>query len=157
MANNIYLAAPFFSDGQHDRINQVLDALKQNPTIGKIFEPEKHPYTKDKFGSLGWQDAVFKFDTTHIYQADAIVAIADYKKEDNPDNEMDSGTAFELGLAYGCHIPIALVQFDPKKELNLMVSRGITAYFDASKDGLKALAAYDFDVMMPSRPDRPVI
>lgn len=154
---SIYLAAPFFSDGQHTRINQVVAALQQNPTIGEIFLPEKHPYSQEEFGSLGWQDATFRLDVNHIYQADIVVAIADYKLEE-ADNEMDSGTAFEVGLAYGTHTPVAVIQFDPKKEINLMIAQSLTTYFDLSQDhGLQKLAEYDFNVMLPQRANRPVI
>ncbi len=40
--NKVYLASPFFSDGQKDRINQVVELLKQNPTIESdgIFIPQ---------------------------------------------------------------------------------------------------------------------
>ena len=33
----IYLAAPFFSNGQHNRINQVKEALEANKTVSSIF------------------------------------------------------------------------------------------------------------------------
>ena len=35
----IYLAAPFFSDSQHERINQVKEALETNKTVSSIFVP----------------------------------------------------------------------------------------------------------------------
>lgn len=157
--NKVYLAGPFFSNQQRERTKAVKEALLKNPTINSngIFVPEEHPYADEEFGSLPWQVDVFKLDVNHIYQADIMVAISDYKMEESKHNEMDSGTAFEVGLAYGCNTPVAVVQFDPEKELNLMISQGLTAYFDASKDGLKQLATYDFNTLMPKRADRPVI
>lgn len=148
MTKNVYLAAPFFSPQQKERIQAVREALEANPTIGRIFEPEAHPYQEAEFGSLEWQKAAFMLDTNQIYQNDIMVAIVDYKMEES-DNEADSGTMFEVGLAYGTHTPVIIVQFDPQKELNLMIRQAMTAYFDASQNGLIDLKTYDFDVMMP--------
>ena len=85
----IYLAAPFFSNGQHNRINQVKEALEANKTVSSIFVPEEHSYEHAEFGSLEWQKATFTLDINNIYTADAVVAIIDYKKEES-DNEADS-------------------------------------------------------------------
>ena len=65
----IYLAAPFFSDGQHDRINQVKEALEANKTVSSIFVPEEHSYEHAEFGSLEWQKATFTLDINNIYTA----------------------------------------------------------------------------------------
>lgn len=152
----IYLAAPFFSDGQHERINQVKEALETNKTVSSIFVPEEHSYEHAEFGSLEWQKATFTLDINNIYTADAVVAIIDYKKEES-DNEADSGTAFEIGLAFGTDTPVIVVQFDAEKELNLMISQALTAYFDASKGELSDLVNYDFNELMPKLANRPVI
>lgn len=155
--NRIYLASPFFSDAQNERIAQVKAALDQNPTVSSVFEPAKHPYEAAEFGSLEWQKACFMLDTSQIIKADAVVAIIDYKLEER-DNEADSGTAFEIGYAYGNNIPVMVVQFDPNKEINLMIRQAMTAYFDVNKDGLNALSNYDFNELMPSfNAERPVI
>ena len=76
----IYLAAPFFSDGQHDRINQVKEALEANKTVSSIFVPEEHSYEHAEFGSLEWQKATFTLDINNIYTADAVVAIIKKKR-----------------------------------------------------------------------------
>ncbi|MCP0887174.1 nucleoside 2-deoxyribosyltransferase [Ligilactobacillus sp. WILCCON 0076] len=155
--NKIYLAAPFFNDAQNNRISAVKHALEQNPTVANVFEPAKHSYKNAEFGTLEWQKAAFGLDTSQIVKADAVVAIIDYKLEDS-DNEADSGTAFEIGFAYGTRTPIIIVQFDPEKEINLMIRQAMTAYFDVNKNGLTALSNYDFDELMPAFvTDRPVI
>lgn len=153
----IYLAAPFFSPEQKERIAQVHAALQANPTVDAVFVPHEHEYTNAKFGTFEWQAATFKLDTAQIQRADAVVAIVDYKLESTKDNEADAGTMFEVGFAYGTHKPVCLVQFDPKKEVNLMLTQSLTAYFDASKTGLDQLAHYDFSELMPQYCDRPVI
>ena len=58
---------------------------------------------------------------------------------------------------YGTRTPVAVVQFDQEKEVNLMIAQALTAYFDVSKDGLEQLATYDFDKMIPKFTRRPVI
>lgn len=156
---SVYLAAPFFSPQQKDRIAQVKAALGQNKTIDstRIFIPHEYMYEAQPMGSFEWQKATFQLDTSQIQNSDLVVAIIDYKMEETKENEADSGTAFEIGFAYGLNKPIAVVQFDPKKELNMMVAQALTAYFDASKDGLKDLADYDFQTLMPQYAHRPVI
>lgn len=101
--------------------------------------------------------ATFQLDVSQISAADLVVAIVDYKMEETKENEPDSGTAFEIGFAYGTRTPVAVVQFDPEKEVNLMIAQALTAYFDVSKDGLEQLATYDFDKMIPKFTRRPVI
>lgn len=155
--NRIYLASPFFSDAQNERIAKVKAALDQNETVSYVFEPAKHGYESADFGTLEWQKACFMLDTSQITKADAVVAIIDYKLEES-DNEVDSGTAFEIGYAFANRIPVIVVQFDPKKEINLMIRQAMTAYFDVNHDGLTNLSNYDFNELMPSfNTDRPVI
>lgn len=147
--NKVYLAAPFFSEQQKKRIQLVQQSLLLNNTIDSqnIFLPEEHQFEDEKFGSRAWQQYVFASDMRQIQRADIVVAILDFKLENGHDNEGDSGTMFEIGAAFEKKIPIALIQFDPSKELNLMLAQSLTAYFDASKSGLTELSAYNFDVL----------
>ena len=101
--------------------------------------------------------ATFGLDTNQIDASDVVVAIVDYKLEETKENEPDSGTAFEIGYAYATKTPVIVVQFDPEKEVNLMIAQGLTAYFDVTKEGLAALEEYDFDELMPKFCPRPVI
>ncbi|MCC7666080.1 nucleoside 2-deoxyribosyltransferase [Liquorilactobacillus satsumensis] len=146
--NKVYLAAPFFSEPQNQRIQAVKKALQQNKTIdsGNIFLPQEHQFEEEEFGSRAWQQYVFASDMRQVHRADLLVAIIDYKLEGG-ENESDSGTIFEIGAAFENKTPIVIVQFDPQKKLNLMIAQSLTAYFDASGDGLKELATYNFDVL----------
>ena len=65
---SVYLASPFFSPAQKERIAQVKAALEKNPTIDEkaIFVPHENEYTKAEFGSLEWQKAAFQLDTSQI-------------------------------------------------------------------------------------------
>lgn len=155
--NKIYLAAPFFSDHQQRRIQLVKKALQNNPTIDpqNIFLPQEHQFEEEPFGSRAWQQYVFASDIRQIQRADILVAILDYKLEEG-DNESDSGTMFEIGTAYQARIPIAIVQFDPVKKLNLMIAQSLTTYFDASQQGLAELTTYNFNELKSKPADRDV-
>lgn len=155
--NNVYLAAPFFDDAQKDRIAQVKAALIANPTINSdgIFIPEEHQFEDEPFGSRAWQQYVYASDMRQVHRADLIVAIHDYDMT-SATNEPDSGTMFEIGAAVAEKTPVLVVQFDPNKDLNLMISQGLTAYFDASRGGLEELKTYDCDNLKSKPAKRPV-
>ncbi|RRK10741.1 nucleoside 2-deoxyribosyltransferase [Lactiplantibacillus garii] len=155
--NNVYLAAPFFDDAQKQRIEQVKAALQANPTINSdgIFIPEEHQFEEEPFGSRAWQQYVYASDMRQVHRADVLVAILDYDMT-SATNEPDSGTMFEVGAAVAEKTPVLIVQFDADKDLNLMISQGLTAYFDASKDGLAELATYNCDDLRSKPANRPV-
>ncbi|HAT54442.1 MAG TPA: nucleoside 2-deoxyribosyltransferase [Lactobacillus sp.] len=143
--NRVYLASPFFSDEQRKRIDIVVNALRQNETIDPkgIFIPQEHQEESLKFGSFEWQDSVFASDMRQVKRADVVVAILDYKYEEQ-NLEPDAGTIFEIGAAWAWNIPVIMVQFHPENELNLMLVRSLTAMYtgDKIKDGL---TMYDFN------------
>lgn len=143
--NKVYLASPFFSPEQKERIDIVMAALKKNPTIDPegIYNPQEHQAEGLEFGSRDWQDTVFATDMRQVKRADVVVAITDYKYEGgNP--EPDAGTIFEVGAAWAWNIPVVMAQFHPDNELNLMLARSHTAMFtgDQIEEGL---ATYDFN------------
>lgn len=154
--NNVYLAAPFFDDAQKKRIEQVKAALVANPTINSngIFIPEEHQFEEEPFGSRAWQQYVYASDMRQVHRADLVVAILDFDM--TAGNEPDSGTMFEVGAAVAEKTPVLIVQFDAKKDLNLMISQGLTGYFDASQNGLAELATYDCDDLRSKPANRPV-
>ncbi|AQW21187.1 nucleoside 2-deoxyribosyltransferase [Lentilactobacillus curieae] len=143
--NKVYLASPFFSEGQKNRIKEVVELLKQNPTIDSegIFIPEDHQFEAEPFGTFKWQDAVFASDMRQVHKADVVVAILDYQTEEgNP--EPDSGTIFEIGAAFEHNTPVIMVQFETAHKLNLMLARSYTAFFNG-KDDIQNLKKYDFN------------
>lgn len=144
--NNIYLAAPFFSDGQNDRVNQVAELLRSNATVAQngIFIPSEHQHEDLEFGSFKWQVATFNSDMRQVRKADAVVAIIDYQFEETKENEPDSGTIFEVGAAFQAGVPVVLIQFDETKKLNLMLAQSYTAFFNG-KDAIQSLKDYDFN------------
>ena len=149
--NTIYLASPFFSDAQNDRINQVVSLLRENKTIDSdgIFIPSEHQHDDLEFGSFKWQVATYNSDIRQVRKADAVVAILDYQKEETAENEPDSGTIFEIGAAWQAGVPVILIQFDAEKKLNLMLAQSYTALFNGAAD-IANLKDYDFNEM-PTR------
>lgn len=155
--NHIYLAAPFFSDGQNDRVNQVVSLLKENSTVASdgIFVPSEHQHDDLEFGSFKWQVATFNSDVRQVRKADAVVAIIDYQLEETAENEPDSGTIFEIGAAFQAGVPVVLIQFDETKKLNLMLAQSYTAFFNG-KDAIQALKSYDFNELAQHYTDKEV-
>ena len=156
MSARIYLAGPFFSKEQNERLQKVADQLSENKTVGYVYQPVNHQQDAivKKYGGLEtamhepeWQTATYRADTQAIHQADAIVAILDYDFE-NGNLVPDPGTVYEIGYAQANNKPIILIQSTDVKDdpLNLMLSE-FTAYFDhndiAGNTDVK-LSKYDF-------------
>lgn len=157
--NKIYLAGPFFSDQQIEHVRIVEQLLKQNPTIDadNIFVPmDQDGEIPFEFGSPEWQRLIFNSDVRQIHQADCIVAILDYVNDETGENQPDSGTVFEIGVAYQADIPIILVQFNKAERLNLMLAQGFTHFFNGS-DAVEELSTYDFNRLIGSPVDVSVI
>lgn len=147
LKNKVYLASPFFSDEQKQRIDVVMAALKKNPTIDadEIYNPQEHQEATLTFGSHEWQDSVFATDMRQVKRADVVVAILDYKYEEQ-NFEPDAGTIFEVGAAWAWHIPVVMVQFNADNELNLMLARSHTAMFTRDKIS-HGLESYNFNTL----------
>lgn len=139
----IYLAGPFFSDEQIDRIHRVENALKQNSTVETFFSPMETNTTDNegKQGTPEWARLVFELDTKEIDKADVICAVSDFTNQN-----MDSGTAFEVGYANASHKPIIVLQ-ELDEPLNLMIGQALRYYTKSVDD----ITGYDFNAL-PSRP-----
>jgi nucleoside deoxyribosyltransferase len=144
--NRVYLAGPFFSDQQTERLDSIQKLLEQNDTIGDIFRPGKDEYTDAEFGSFEWQTAVFKHDINNINVSDIVVAELDYKLEEQL-SEPDSGTAWECGYAFANNIPVFGVRFDAAPPLNLMLAGSLTGFFNGP-DSIQQLKDYNFNSLM---------
>lgn len=139
MSQRIYLAGPFFSPEQIQRLSKVRELLDLNPSVGFIYEPFENQQDEivAKYGSINdamphsdWQNATYRADTQAIQQANAVVAVLDYDFE-NHNLIPDPGTVYEIGYAQAIGKPIILIQSTDVKDdpLNLMLSQ-YTAYFD---------------------------
>lgn len=145
--NRVYLAGPFFSKEQTDRLNKIEKLLNENDTIGDIFRPGDSDYDAAKIGSFEWQTAVFKHDITSINTSDVIIAVLDYKLE-NSEFEPDSGTIWECGYAFANNIPVIGIRYEDKQPLNLMLAGSLTAFFNGEKS-IDLIKDYDFNNLMP--------
>lgn len=131
---NIYLASPFFSEEQIDRVQRVEQALDANETVDGYFSPRLADPDDLEYGSLPWRDFIFNNDISHLDAADVVVAVVDYLED-----HVDSGTAYEIGYAHAAKKPIIIVQ-EKEPKLNLMISESLTHYFT----DVAELAEYDF-------------
>lgn len=139
MTSRIYLAGPFFSEKQIERLSLIHEKLTNNPSVGYIYEPSKHQQDTiiKKYGDLEkamctseWQSATYRADVQAIHQSNAVVAVLDFNYETN--NLLpDPGTIYEIGYAQAIGKPIILIQSTDVKNdpLNLMLTQ-YTAYFD---------------------------
>lgn len=153
----VYLAGPFFSDAQIERVRKVEAFLKANATIDadNIFVPMDHSTSQYTFGSVEWKRATFQHDIRQIDNSDVMVLILDYKLEEG-NLEPDSGTMMELGYAFAHNTPIIIAQFDANEEpVNLMAAEAYTAFF--WKDEVAQLADYDFNALEYKAVERTVI
>ena len=74
---NIYLAGPFFSDEQIDRVSKVESALRENPTVNQFFSPRLSDENDDNIndGSPQWAKGVFNHEF-HIQKPIFLVVFA---------------------------------------------------------------------------------
>ncbi|APU70672.1 nucleoside deoxyribosyltransferase [Companilactobacillus crustorum] len=144
--NRVYLAGPFFSEQQIKRLDEVQKLLEQNSTIGDIFRPGKDEYTAAEFGSFEWQTAVYKHDINNINISDVVVAMLDYKIEEN-ELEPDSGTMWECGYAAANNVPVIGVRNMTDEPLNLMLAGSLTAFFNGT-DNIQQIKDYNFNTLM---------
>ena len=144
MTKSIYLAAPFFSDLQINRVKQVKELLQSNPTVNSenIFVPMEHPMKDTEMETFPWQVGTFEHDVHQIHSSDVVVAILDYQK-DGDETLSDSGTVFEIGMAFEHGTPVVLVQFEETHLVNLVLARSYTAFFN--NEEVTELSKYDFN------------
>ena len=69
-------------------------------------------------------------------------------------DNVDDGSAFEIGFMRALHKPVVLVTFtkDPDKDkvMNLMIAQGVTTIIDGNTE-LDKLASFDFNTV-PAKP-----
>ena len=131
----VYLASPFFNDTELQRVLEVTAILESKGLT--VFSPMENQFgDKHEVGTSAWSLATFNNDKKFIDWADVVVAIYD-------GNYSDSGTAWEIGYAYGTQKPVIVVQVGESS--NLMIHEGSHANVT-----IEELKEYDF-VNMPSK------
>ena len=109
----VYLASPFFNDKELEILSQVEKILDDKGLT--VFKPKDNQFNELEAGSNPWSLATFNNDKKFIDWADIVVAV--YHGQTS-----DSGTAWEIGYAYGTHKPVIVVHLDNPS--NLMIHEG---------------------------------
>lgn len=134
---NIYIASPFFSPEQVERVERVEKALENNPFVGQYFSPMREQLTHLPFGSKEWANAVYLNDIHHVDWADVVVAVLDYEGETFlhgvRHGHVDSGTSMEIGYAVAKGKPIIVVH-ENGGIVNLMISQSLHAYLETANE-----------------------
>lgn len=102
----------------------------------KVFSPRKNQMDHLESGTRHWSIETFTNDKKFIDWAEIVVGVYH-------GNYSDSGTAFELGYAYGTNKPFIVVHLS--NDSNLMVHEGAHANLT-----LDELREYDFETMPSS-------
>ncbi|MDX8345822.1 nucleoside 2-deoxyribosyltransferase [Rossellomorea sp. YZS02] len=143
----VFIASPFFSEEQVDRVQRLEQSLMRNPYVSEIFSARFHQFEHLEFGSKEWRRKVFRNDLRHLRRSDVLVGIRDFEGK-----YVDSGTAFEIGYAHAMRKPILLIN-EKNSVMNLMMADSLHAYFTEVEE----LSTYDF-YRMPKAPyEGPVI
>lgn len=130
----VYLASPFFNEKEIELVNQVEDILKEKKLT--VFSPMRNQYDHLESGTRHWSIEIFRNDIKFIDWSEIVVAIYH-------GGYSDSGTAWELGYAYGTNKPVIVVHVGENS--NLMVHEGGHANIT-----LEELKDYDFDKLASS-------
>jgi nucleoside 2-deoxyribosyltransferase len=111
----IYLAAPLFTEAE--RAFNVIVAKRLQAESHQVFLPQSDSLNHE---GTGRTTAVFRANLAALGNADAVVAICD-------GSQVDDGTAWEVGYAYGRNIPIYALRTDTRlvqqadERINLMI------------------------------------
>ncbi|MGG5357691.1 MULTISPECIES: nucleoside 2-deoxyribosyltransferase [unclassified Enterococcus] len=133
--SRIYLAGPFFSKEQIERISRIEKALTENTTVTSFYSPREHQETNYDMFSAGWAQEIYELDMKELTEADAVAAILDFEHQST-----DPGTAYELGAAAMMNKPVIVVQ-EETFPTNLMITQSLHAYLKTAEE----LKNYDFD------------
>ncbi|WP_287786023.1 nucleoside 2-deoxyribosyltransferase [Megamonas sp.] len=135
---NVYLAGPFFSENQIEIVKDLNKSLQKNETVSNIFVPMEHQMNDGDLVEFTspWAKAVAMNDYKNVRESDIVVAIVDFDGQD-----MDSGTAAEIGYAYAIGRPVFLYHAkNHDMMVNLMATEVAKAYFT----NLEEIEKYDF-------------
>jgi len=132
--SQISVASPFFSPDQVDRVKRVEAALEANPTVKDFYSPRLHQDAANEQFTKPWATEIFHRDMDQIAAAEVIVTVIDFEAKN-----LDSGTAYELGVATMSNKPIIAIQ-EKDEAVNLMITESMH-WYTKNVDDLKS---YDF-------------
>jgi len=133
----IYVASPFFSPEQVDRVKRLEAALEANPTVKDFYSPRLHQDAANEQFTKPWATEIFRRDMDQIAAADVIVTVIDFEAKN-----LDSGTAYELGVATMSNKPILALQ-EKDEAVNLMITESMHWYTKNAED----FKTYDFNTL----------
>ena len=123
MIQNIYIAGPLFND--HERTYLELIAAELEDNGYKCFLPHRDQSGIDDTElegtnmSQATKDKIFNTDLTALKEADLTVALI-------TGQDIDSGTAAEIGFTYANGKPVIAITADERRFRNLFVEGMIT-------------------------------
>ncbi len=122
----IYLAGPFFNEGESALIQEFATRLREKY---EVFVPMEHTAEGDVAeGSLAWGKEIFEIDVKGLTDADLVVAL-------DHGFTSDAGTAWETGYAYAIGKPSYIVAVGEGSPIrSLMLLHGCTRYFGSFED-----------------------
>lgn len=130
----VYLASPFFNDQELEALKEIEQILDDKGLT--VFKPRENQMEHLTTGTRHWSIETFMNDKKFIDWAEVVVAVYH-------GNYSDSGTAFELGYAYGTNKPCIVIHLGD--DSNLMVHEAAHANLT-----LEQLRDYDFNIMPSS-------
>ncbi|MDI3312182.1 MAG: PfkB family carbohydrate kinase [Thermoanaerobacterium sp.] len=124
----IYLAGPFFDQGEINWVQYMFDALQHHGFM--IFSPLHHAGRASKNSKIKEKREIFKIDIDNLRKSTIIVALLDGD---------DTGTAFECGYAYAMEKPVIGVHSRFNNRPNLMLEMSCERLVPTPKELLKQL------------------
>ena len=125
----VYVAGPFFKPGERERLEKLRKIFLEDSFFFEyeFFFPMDHFISDgEKMPNFEWATEVFKMDTRALEQSDIVIAIYDKQYS-------DSGTAWELGYAYGLGTPVILLCTDLKADNSIMPIISAKRIYDFNK------------------------
>lgn len=133
-SKRLYLASGWFSEAQKSLLEKAKKSLAYNDTVDikNSYIPLDNQYkglvVEDDDSLLydvEWQSGTFFGDCGGIDYSDVVLALIDT-------NNVDEGTAWEMGYAFAQHKPVIVV-IDSGAPLNLMIAKGCAQVIDISE------------------------
>jgi len=126
MKTRIYIAGPFAEPHHREALLHMIDIVKKAyasddldmyiPMEYKVEGDYQNPDGTWHLPNHEWAREVFDSDCRHLEEADMVIALYDGRKG-------TTGTAWELGYAYGKGIPVIgyIPEYAKKEPMSLMV------------------------------------
>ena len=134
----IYLAGPLFTKAELDFNSSLARDLRA--AGHEVYLPQEAQWgaTARQVSGRTRTHHIFENNRTALSRSEAVVAVCE-------GSQVDDGTAWEIGYAYGIGIPVYGLRTDsritqqPDEKINLMVLESLEGLFESTKDLLPHL------------------